>query len=174
MKERKRRRSRRPSQRTWFSPGLITRCINTRTAEDYCNKSLARQDNVLGHFFLGLIGAAEQQYDKAIPELEKAAAGKNGGALAGLAYGHANCWEQGARSGTTGTAQGGADSGLIVAYRVAAIHLALGDKNEAIKWLRKSSEDRENWINQLKVDPVMDPLRSDLRFQQLMRDVQLS
>ena len=61
--------------------------------------------------------------------------------------------------------------GLIVPYRLAAVYLALGDKDEAIHWLRKDYEERGNWISQLKVDPVMDPLRSDQRFQELMRQL---
>jgi hypothetical protein len=61
-----------------------------------------------------------------------------------------------------------------VPYRVAAVHLALGDRGKAIEWLRRSYRERDNWIVQLKVDPVMDPLRRDPRFQELMRKMQLS
>jgi len=143
-------------------------------AEDYCKKALARQDNVLGHFFLGLIRVAEAQYDKAIPEFETAAAGHNGGALAGLAYGYAMAGQKDRALELLAKLRAGRDSGLIVDYRVAAVHLALGDKNQAIEWLKKSYDDRENWMNQLKVDPVMDPLRSDPRFQELMRKLHFS
>jgi hypothetical protein len=47
--------------------------------------------------------------------------------------------------------------------------VALGDKDRAIEWLRKDYERSGRWMNNLKVDPVMDPLRSDGRFQELMR-----
>jgi len=56
-------------------------------------------------------------------------------------------------------------------YRVAAVHLALGDKDQAIGWLNKDFEEMDNWMNQLKVDPLMDPLRSHPRFQELMREI---
>jgi tetratricopeptide (TPR) repeat protein len=143
-------------------------------AEDYCKKALARQDNVLGHFFLGLIRVAEEQYDKAIPELEIAAAGHNGGATAGLGYGYAMAGQKDRALEVLAKLNAGRDSGLIVDYRIAAVHLALGDKDRAIEWLNKSYNDRENWMNQLKVDPVMDPLRSDLRFKALMQKIHFS
>jgi tetratricopeptide (TPR) repeat protein len=138
-------------------------------AEDYCKKAIARQDNVLGHFFLGFVRIAQEQYDKAIPEFEAAATGHNGGATAGLAYGYAMAGQKDRARELLAKLHAGRDSGLIVDYRVAAIYLALGDKDQTIEWLKKSYYDRENWMNQLKVDPVMDPLRADPRFQDLMR-----
>jgi hypothetical protein len=68
----------------------------------------------------------------------------------------------------------GRESGLIVPYRVAAVYVALGDRDQAVKWLGKSYEGHDNWLAQLQVDPVMDPLRSDPRFQELMRKMRLS
>jgi tetratricopeptide (TPR) repeat protein len=135
-----------------------------------CSQSLERQDNVLGHFFLGLIRVAQAQYDMAIPELEKAAAAtNNGGALAGLAYGNAMAGKKDKARELLERLNAGRQSGLIVPYRVAAVHLALGENDRAIEWLQRSYAERDNWMTQLKVDPVMDPLRSDPRFQALMR-----
>ncbi len=54
-------------------------------------------------------------------------------------------------------------------YRIAAVYLALGDKEQALEWLEKSYRDDFSWMVWLKVDPVMDPLRSDPRFQNLLR-----
>jgi len=61
-----------------------------------------------------------------------------------------------------------------VPYRVAAVYVALGDVEQAFKWLQKSYDEHDNWLAQLQVDPVMDPLRSDPRFQQLMRKMGFS
>lgn len=57
----------------------------------------------------------------------------------------------------------------LLPHAKAAVYLALGDKDQAIEWLKKDFEVKDNWMNQLKVDPVMDPLRSDPRFQVLLR-----
>jgi len=56
-------------------------------------------------------------------------------------------------------------------YRIAAAYLAMGDKEHALEWLEKSATDDRSWMVWLKVDPVMDPLRNDPRFQKLMGDM---
>ena len=56
-------------------------------------------------------------------------------------------------------------------YRIAATYLAMGDKEHALEWVQKASTDDRGWMVWLKVDPVMDPLRSDPRFQNLLRNM---
>ncbi|MDQ3749939.1 MAG: tetratricopeptide repeat protein, partial [Acidobacteriota bacterium] len=58
-------------------------------------------------------------------------------------------------------------------YVVATYHTELGEKDEAIALLNKAYEEREFFITLLKVDPRLDPLRDDPRFQDLMRRVGL-
>ncbi len=53
-------------------------------------------------------------------------------------------------------------------YRIAATYVALGDHEQAIRWLQRAYSDDFGWMVWLKVDPVMDPLRSDPRFQSLL------
>jgi tetratricopeptide (TPR) repeat protein len=52
---------------------------------------------------------------------------------------------------------------------MASIYASLGDNDRAIEWLEKGYEDREWLIRFLQVDPMFDPLRSDPRFQSLLR-----
>ncbi len=49
------------------------------------------------------------------------------------------------------------------------LYAALGDKEEAFKWLQKAYEARDGQLGYLKVLPFMDSLRSDPRFQDLLR-----
>ncbi|GEM_PF-986513 len=56
-------------------------------------------------------------------------------------------------------------------YRVAAIHAGLGEKEEAFKWLEQAYEKHDTKMIWLKVDPVLDGLRSDERFENLLRRV---
>jgi serine/threonine-protein kinase len=138
-------------------------------AADYCRKSLARQDNMVVRFYLGMIYAGAKQYDKAITELEATTIEYNGGALAGLAYAYAMSGQKHRAMALLDQLYAGHGSGLIVPYRVAAVYVALGDAAQAFRWLDKSYDAHDNWLAQLKVDPVMDPLRSRPQFQQLMR-----
>jgi len=57
------------------------------------------------------------------------------------------------------------------AYATATFHAALGEKDKAFAELNKSYENREPLMIVLKVDPRLDPLRSDPRFQELLRKV---
>jgi tetratricopeptide (TPR) repeat protein len=57
----------------------------------------------------------------------------------------------------------------VSAYWIAQIYAALGEKEQAFEWLRKAYEERSVWMVYLKVDPGLDPLRSDPRFQELVR-----
>jgi serine/threonine protein kinase/tetratricopeptide (TPR) repeat protein len=54
-------------------------------------------------------------------------------------------------------------------YGVAAIHAALGNKDEAILWLNKAFEERDEGMGNLQVDSSWDGLRSEPRFQDLVR-----
>jgi len=58
------------------------------------------------------------------------------------------------------------------ASEIAVIYAALGDNNQAMSWLEKGYEERFNPGVLLR--PGFDPLRSDLRFQELVRRVGLS
>ncbi|MCI0354557.1 MAG: tetratricopeptide repeat protein, partial [Acidobacteria bacterium] len=52
---------------------------------------------------------------------------------------------------------------------IAGIYLALGEKEQALTWLDKAFEARDPYLRYVKVDPRLDPLRSDPRFQDLLR-----
>ena len=56
----------------------------------------------------------------------------------------------------------------VAAYSFALVYLGLGDKEEALRWLEKSYQDRAGSdIGFIRVDPLLDPLRSDPRFEAL-------
>ena len=55
----------------------------------------------------------------------------------------------------------------------AGIHIGLGEADRAIECLEKSFEEHSHWLIYLHIDPSMDALRSDPRFQDLLRRVGL-
>jgi TolB-like protein/DNA-binding winged helix-turn-helix (wHTH) protein/Tfp pilus assembly protein PilF len=57
--------------------------------------------------------------------------------------------------------------GAAIAY--VALYAAVGDTDQALAQLEKSYEDRCEFLVHLKVQPLFDPLRSDARFQDLLR-----
>jgi serine/threonine-protein kinase len=54
-------------------------------------------------------------------------------------------------------------------YEIGLIHLGLGNKDEALRWLEKGYEVRSQCIPGLKVDPRVDPIRSDPRYTDLVK-----
>lgn len=60
----------------------------------------------------------------------------------------------------------------ISGYSFAVIHLALGEKDQALDWLEKDGRERTGFeINFIKVDPYLDPLRGDPRFEALISKI---
>jgi len=57
---------------------------------------------------------------------------------------------------------------------IAAIYIALGDREQAFAWLEKAYQDREQGVAYLKVDTHFDSLRSDPRFADLLRRLRLA
>jgi len=58
-------------------------------------------------------------------------------------------------------------------YEIALVYAGLGEKDEAFIWLEKSYDARDKGLTYLKIDPCMDPLRSDPRFARLVQRVGL-
>ena len=52
-------------------------------------------------------------------------------------------------------------------YGIAEVYTALGDKDNAFKWLEKAYEKKHMPLIWLKADPEWDPLHSDPRFKEL-------
>ena len=54
-----------------------------------------------------------------------------------------------------------------VRVRTGVIHAALGDEDQAFKWLALAVQERSGWIAYLRVDPRLDKLHTDARFTEL-------
>jgi len=60
----------------------------------------------------------------------------------------------------------------VSAYSFALTYLGLGDKEEALRWLEQSYQDRAGSdIGYIRVDPLLDPLRGDPRFEALAEKI---
>ena len=59
-------------------------------------------------------------------------------------------------------------------FETAMIYIGLGEHDEAFDWLEKAYNERAWQLGFLKVEPIFDPLRSDSRFTDLMRRVNLT
>ena len=58
-----------------------------------------------------------------------------------------------------------------LANLIAQFSAVIGETEQAMIWLERCYDEREPLLSQAKVDPVLDPLRSDPRFQDLLRRI---
>src|SRR5438309_1380051 len=93
----------------------------------------------------------------------------------------ASAMEQGFRSGgwkgalTKGieARQTQRKTGYASAYQIAILYADLGDKNKAFRWLNTAYQERDTYLYGSRTDFLLDPLRSDPRFAELVRKVGL-
>ena len=63
-----------------------------------------------------------------------------------------------------------AQRNALASYHFAPLEIVLGNKDEAFRWLERAYQARHAHLIHIKVDPRLDPLRSDPRFQDLLED----
>ena len=56
---------------------------------------------------------------------------------------------------------------------MALLYIGLNEKEEALVWLEKEVAERGNWSSVYAVDPVLDDLRSDPRFKDMLKRLNL-
>jgi eukaryotic-like serine/threonine-protein kinase len=123
------------------------------------------------HFFLAWIHREKGMYEKAIDEFKRAAE-KGGNRIHTL--GHlGNTY---ARAGRVREARkcirelkNGLAKEAVGVFEIALVYAGLGEKDLAFEWLDRAYNERDKGFISLKVDPPLDPLRSDPRFQDLLR-----
>ena len=74
------------------------------------------------------------------------------------------------------TRQSQRKTGYLSAYVIAALYADLGHKDQAFRWLNTAYQERDAGLaglEGLKTDFLLDPVRSDPRFAELMRKVGL-
>jgi serine/threonine protein kinase/tetratricopeptide (TPR) repeat protein len=62
----------------------------------------------------------------------------------------------------------------VAPYYRAIIYAGLGDKDNALHWLEKAYEDRSTRLVWIRLDPALDKLRSEPRFAELLRRMNLT
>lgn len=125
------------------------------------------------HGQLALAYVAKNRYEEAIAEMQKAVALSQGGAgyVAALAYVQACAGRKAAAQKLLGQLLERSKRTYVPAYSIALIWTALGEKEKAFNWLQRAYAERSKQLVYLKVDSSLDPLRSDPRFQDIMRRV---
>jgi tetratricopeptide (TPR) repeat protein len=127
-------------------------------------------------FRLGLAYLQKGMFKEATSELERAAAlsGRNARILAYLGYAYAISGKRVRAEGVLRELTAKSKTDYVSAYDMAVICLGLGQRDEVMRWLEKSIDDRDDWLLMLNVDPIFDGVRADPRFHNLERTVGLA
>ena len=129
----------------------------------------------LARNFLGKAYADKGMYEDAIVELKKAIliSGVDLRAKAYLAYTYALAGERGQALKILNELNDLSKHRYVSSNLRAVIHTGLGDNGQAFEWLESAYQERDVQLLPIKVDPVWDPLRSDPRFQDLLKKMGL-
>jgi len=130
---------------------------------------------VSGHYWLGLAYNANGMYAEAIAlsERDLQTDSTNQYMLRVAGYGYATSGRRREAEEVIKRFKDIAKTRYVMSYCVASIYAALGDKDNAFIELENAFVERDFHLHRLKVDPVMNPLHDDPRFQDLMRRIGL-
>jgi TolB-like protein/Tfp pilus assembly protein PilF len=124
------------------------------------------------HWTLGIIYRDKGSYEKAIEEFR--ILGDLPHALGHLGNAYARAGQREKASETISTLKDYVQRRGVGRYEIALVYAGLGDKDDAFAWLEESYKARDKGLTYLKLDPCADPLRSDPRFENLLRRVGLT
>jgi TolB-like protein/Tfp pilus assembly protein PilF len=125
------------------------------------------------HFNLGKALQLNGQLDEAMTEYKKAAALNDDPLVLGLlAQGYAKLGQRDEALKTFEQLQQTATQRYVWNNTFALVHIALGENDKAIDFLERDYRDHVDYeIALIKVDPMLDPLRVDSRFEALVSKV---
>jgi tetratricopeptide (TPR) repeat protein len=145
-------------------------------AEEQLRKTLEMDPAFVGaQVYLGATYIQESKYKEGVAEFEKITAvlPGNPGILSALAYAYAVSGRRADAQKILDELNELSQEKYVAAESRAMMYAGLGEKDKAFKWLAKGYEDREFFMNFVRVDPTFDPLRSDPRFADLLRRMNL-
>jgi tetratricopeptide (TPR) repeat protein len=141
-----------------------------KLAEQLCNRALASDpESVMGLYCLGHTYLVQDQPEKAIAVLGKAVS-ESGipGLRASLACAYAKNGQKQTALRTLNQLQ--KDYPNVSPFSIALVWEALGDHEQALRWLQKAYQARSPFLLYAGDDGNFDGLRSDVRFRQLMEN----
>ena len=127
------------------------------------------------HLWLAQAYERTGRFEEAIAALQTGCllSGDSAYAMARLGQGYALAGNGGQARAILNRLDESSSQKYVSPHDIAIIHAGLDEKDDAIAWLQKALEERSVGLGYLNVEPHWDALRSDQRFQELLRRVGL-
>jgi DNA-binding winged helix-turn-helix (wHTH) protein/TolB-like protein/lipoprotein NlpI len=128
------------------------------------------------HLRLGMAFVQQSRYKEAIAEYEKTReiSGDTPQLTAHIAQAMALSGKKSESRALLVELQQRATRQYVPPYSIALIHIGLGENQAAFDWLEKAYTDRSSGMIYFKVEPMLAPLRSDARYQDILRRMGLA
>jgi hypothetical protein len=131
----------------------------------------------MAHFFLAQAYWGERMYPQVIEEWKaygQLSGNQNESEFASaLERGFRSAGWKGALTKGIEIRQAQRKTGYYSGLMIATLYADLGDKDQAFRWLNTAYQERDFWMAHLRTSFLLDPLRSDSRFAELVRKVGL-
>ena len=130
-------------------------------------------DFFLARYFRGLIDLQEHKLKESVTDLQAAVALFPGDdqTKATLGYAYALTGREGDAQAILAELKEQSKSRYVSPYQIALVCVGLGKKGEALGWLEESYRQRDSQLPWIRVEPIFDPLRSEPRFKDLIRQL---
>jgi hypothetical protein len=124
-------------------------------------------------FWLGRVYQAQGRFDDAVAEFEAAGPGVSRWppALAGLGHLYGIQGRRSEALQVIAEMREMAQTSFVSTYAPTVVYLGLGEKEQVLAGLDRCLAERSNWLVWLLKDPRWDPMRSQPRFQDIVREV---
>jgi DNA-binding winged helix-turn-helix (wHTH) protein/TolB-like protein/Flp pilus assembly protein TadD len=146
-------------------------------AIEECRRTIElHPDFGVAHWYHGRAYLQRGRHSEALAELQKSLTLSGGSPLmkGSLGVGYALAGDRVAAERTLRELEQLRREGYASALDLADIHAALGDRERAFQWLDQAAEERAFHLIYLEVWPELDPLRSDHRFEAVVRRLGLT
>jgi tetratricopeptide (TPR) repeat protein len=127
------------------------------------------------NYVLGLSALAQGNDSEAVAALEAACATSRDAISVGyLAHVHGRFGRRGRAEPLIAELLASRSGGHVAPKAMVVAYAGIGEHDHAFEWLERAYEERDGTVYWLKAAPVFDPLRSDPRFDDLARRLELS
>jgi TolB-like protein len=145
-------------------------------AEDHIRQTLALDPNYAqAHFRLGLVQIQQRRYPEAIASMKRSidlGVFYPQGA-SGLAFAYGVSGNKGAAMEIVNDLKRRLGRELLPPVSIAMAYAGLGDATRGIEWLNRGIDEHDIYIPENFFDPLLDPLRKDPRFKQVLTRMDL-